>query len=254
MNRLPERARAHMLGTAIAALLKRSGFELFIPTQTFSDALHPHDVEHGRRYPFDCDTGAFIYMSIAEHFEMPARLVEIRLSADTSHNYVRWTFSDGGVLDWDANGQTECKTPADHPEYLGTAMTTDETLGYVYTLRGLDLREKGRVQAAVEDYRRSAKLRPLHPGPLNNLAWAIATAPSLQTDILKIEALTAALKAVSIERDPNYLDTLACVHAVMGDFNEAVKIESEAFESGRSEDFRRRIEDFRHKKTCLGAK
>ncbi len=86
----------------------------------------------------------------------------------------------------------------------------------------------------MEDYGKARKvyekilaLDPNRPVSLNNLAWLLATADDPRMRNTKL-ALALAKKAVSMERSPVYLDTLAEAYFVNGDRQEAVATIKEA--------------------------
>lgn len=52
-------------------------------------------------YVADCDTLSFIYLSIADSFKLPLRIMERSGTSDKDpgHNFVRWEVSEGVALD-----------------------------------------------------------------------------------------------------------------------------------------------------------
>jgi TPR repeat protein len=80
---------------------------------------------------------------------------------------------------------------------------------------------------AVELYARHLEAEPVRAG--NMIAWIRATHPdpSLRDGE---EAVRLALRVVELAPGPDYLDTLAAAHAERGDFDEAVRVQSEALE------------------------
>ena len=65
------------------------------------------------------------------------------------------------------------------------------------------------------------------------------------------EALQLSTDACDIRRSADNLDTLACVHAELGDFETAIEIEEEAYEQEPSPDLAKIISAFRADKTWL---
>ena len=61
------------------------------------------------------------------------------------------------------------------------------------------------------------------------LAWLLATCPDAKIHDGK-EAVSFALKAVSIDRNAQYLDTLAAAQARKGDFKQAVETQQAALD------------------------
>ena len=95
---------------------------------------------------------------------------------------------------------------------------------YAATLTGLD-----QVERAVEQYRKALALKPDQVEVLNGLAWILATAPS---DALRqgAEAVRLAEQAceLTLQREPQLLQTLAAAYAEAGRFADAVKTAEKA--------------------------
>jgi tetratricopeptide (TPR) repeat protein len=250
--------QARQISKKISDTLKARGFALYIPTETVSDALIDRNLSgEPERHIFDCDTGSFIFLTVAENLGAPVALVEITLPSGSGHNYVRWRIDDQTSFDWDMNGQSECVTPANIASYEGKSMTRQETLGYALTLRASLWETSGLYGSANSDYREAMKLYPQAPGSYNNFAWMIATKEMPGRKKLEQDALVAAEHAVTIARKPNYLDTLACVCALQGNFQQAIKYESEAAAGdSRNSSFQERLAQFKspNPKDCTGAK
>jgi tetratricopeptide (TPR) repeat protein len=253
-----DRDKALAASLATRDVLLAYDFALFIPVKTLADALWANNPVPGAgRYLFDCDTGSFIYLSVADALGLTAQLVDITLPSGSGHNYVEWAVAQGPHLEWDPNGQSECQTPANLPVYEGRAMNRDETIGYVYYLRALTRKASGQLRLALEDYHHAEQLRPNAPNAWNNAAWLISTHQELgQRLVLATEAIDAAQKAVRLNRSANYLDTLACAFAAAGKLSEAAVLEAEAVAAAPSNtDFQRRLNRFRGNEkssTCFG--
>ena len=71
------------------------------------------------------------------------------------------------------------------------------------------------------------------PFALNEIAWAM-----VELKIVDPTSLEIAEKAVALSPVPSNKDTLACVHAALGNFKEAVKIEKEALAEEKDESSR----------------
>lgn len=73
-----------------------------------------------------------------------------------------------------------------------------------------------------------------HPRALNDYAWLLATS---EFDEVRNgqQAVTLALQAVSRERSPSYLDTLAAAYAETGKFDRAVETQRQALELAAGE-------------------
>ena len=66
------------------------------------------------------------------------------------------------------------------------------------------------------------------------------------------EALEAAKQAVILSRTANHLDTLACVHALAGNFKEAARLELEAVELSGKPSFEEKLAKFAQETDCTG--
>ena len=86
------------------------------------------------------------------------------------------------------------------------------------------LQSDGRAVDSIDHYREAVRLQPNWVGPLNGLAWMLATHPDARANHPK-QALELALRAAELteHRQPSVLDTLAVAHAAAGDFENAVK-------------------------------
>ena len=82
--------------------------------------------------------------------------------------------------------------------------------------------EMALYQSAIEDLRMLTTASPKTAEFVNALAWLLATCPDARFHNGN-EALSIALKAVSIDRNAQYLDTLAAAQARRGDFKQAVE-------------------------------
>jgi tetratricopeptide (TPR) repeat protein len=87
----------------------------------------------------------------------------------------------------------------------------------------------GLYQAAIEDLSKAVTLSPETAEYANALAWLLATCPDAKLQDGR-EAVHFALKAVSIDRNAQYLDTLAAAHARKGDFKKAVETQKTALD------------------------
>jgi tetratricopeptide (TPR) repeat protein len=87
----------------------------------------------------------------------------------------------------------------------------------------------GLYQPAIEDLHMAATLSPKTAVYANALAWLLATCHDAKIHNGK-EAVRFAHKAVSIDRNAQYLDTLAAAQARNGDFKQAVETQQEALD------------------------
>lgn len=117
-------------------------------------------------------------------------------------------------------------------------VTLQENLAVVY-------QELGKYDEAVETYNRILEIDSNRAVSLNNLAWLLVTAPH---ERLRDEAraLDLAKKAVSLERSPVFLDTLAEAYYVQGFKAEAVAAirEAIAIEKGDTRYYEKQLNKF----------
>jgi hypothetical protein len=85
----------------------------------------------------------------------------------------------------------------------------------------------------------------------NNFGWLVATKEFDGRDSVKKEALEHAKRAIELLRNANHLDTLACVNALNGDFNAAIRETKEAISLGASE-LTSRIDLYKKQRDCTG--
>ena len=95
--------------------------------------------------------------------------------------------------------------------------------------RGQLFAEMGLYQPAIEDLHMAATSSPKTAVYANALAWLLATCPDAKIHDGK-EAVSFALKAVSIDRNAQYLDTLAAAQARKGDFKQAAETQKAALD------------------------
>lgn len=95
--------------------------------------------------------------------------------------------------------------------------------------RGQLYAEMGLYEPALQDLRRVATREPENAVFANALAWLLATCPDAKIHDGE-EAVRLALKAVSIDRNAQYLDALAAAQARKGDFEQAVKTQQAALD------------------------
>ena len=245
-----------MISKVIGDTLAQNGLGLYIPTETLSDALLDRSTSGGPpRHIFDCDTGSFIFLTVADSLKAPVSLVDITLPSGAGHNYVQWKLDDAHSINWDMNGRGECRTPPSLPVYQGKPMSRQQTWGYALALRAKIWENRQQFDRAVSDYKAAMELYPEAPISYNNFAWLIATKKIPNRQTFLDDALTAALRSTSIDDSANDLDTLACVYALRGDLQQAVKVESEAVrKSPNNPDFMSRLSLFNSQKDCTGAK
>jgi hypothetical protein len=246
--------QARAVSKAISHELTRRGFALYIPTDTLSDALiNRNQPSEPERHVFDCDTGSFIFITMAQNLGASISLVDITLPSGNGHNYVQWRLDEQGMsMNWDTNQQGECRTPPNLPGYQGKPMSADATRGYTLALRAGLWSKRGDFDRALEDDRSAMRLYSQAPIGYNNFAWLIATKEFPNRKELLPEALRNANHAVSLNRLPNYLDTLACLRALGGNFDQAVNVETEATAHSSQQSFADNLARFRDHQDCTG--
>jgi tetratricopeptide (TPR) repeat protein len=114
--------------------------------------------------------------------------------------------------------------------------------------RAVVLASLGRQAEAILEYESVLIRDPSSAGTLNNLAWLLATARDTALRDCR-RAIDYSRKAVAVIRSAAWLDTLATAYAECGDFESAVKIETEALNLSQPPNpaFKKRLELYRHK-------
>jgi len=251
-----QRQQAAAISKTISDVLENYHFQIFIDTETLSDALIDRVDSNGSRVRiFDCDTGSLIFLTIAENLHVSVAMVEIPLAGNNDHNYVRWLSNGESYFEWDLNRRSARSTPSGLPWPYGKSMTRDEALAYSLSLRPKLWERRGRYDDAVHDYQTALMLYGGATG-YNNFSWLIATRTVAGRMQLQKAALFAAEKAMGIYPKPNHRDTLACAYALMGDFERAFEEEGKAAEEQPDEVFKARKAGFKMKppRDCTGYK
>ena len=241
----------------IDSVLVENNYVVFINTKTLSDALTPgiptsggavvrtpQMESHRKKFPdatyyrFDCDTGTIIYLDILQRLGEPVVMFET-----PKHNCLRWDLSPTKHINWDVNDAASYTDDehrqgvphtagnfdltAERSEHYLLDMTSDEVEAYHLAIVAGLYKARGKYDQAIECYEASIVGRPYVAMPRNNLAWMIATEPSLQTSKLHELALTMAQSAVDLEpKNGNHVDTLAAVYAARHEFEKAIAVES----------------------------
>jgi tetratricopeptide (TPR) repeat protein len=242
-----KRRQAAMISKTISDVLNEHNFQIFVDTETLSDALIDRvDSTGSKRRIFDCDTGSFIFLTIAENLGAPVALVEIPIAGNNDHDYVRWLSNGVSLLEWDMNQRSIRSTPSDLPWPFGKSMTRDESLALALSLRPKLWQRRERYDDAIRDYQAALMLYGGATG-YNNFAWLVATRNVSGRAQLEKAALFAAENAVAIYPKPNYRDTLACVYALGGNFDRALEEEEIAVRGQPDADFKMREARFKMK-------
>lgn len=206
---------------------------------------------------FDCDTGSFLYLAIADHLNLPIAMVEVENPGESSlrgfgdHNFVRWQLSDGRTVDWDPNDEQRRTGDIVGARY-GFAWSDNDVLGYVHFLRGISWQKLDRYPKAISDYQESIRLFPRSSSARNNLAWLLVTVKDLQHLGLAKEALLRAQESVRLHPSPSARDTLACAYALLGRFDEAIAVQRSLILEEAAQMFRNRLRMFERGQNCLG--
>jgi tetratricopeptide (TPR) repeat protein len=170
------------------------------------------------------------------YFYRANALFELRRYAEALADYNRfipttgghvWALHQRGLTHW-AMGQRRLAV-ADFDKALES---NSDAIAVLFD-RGQLLEEMGLYKSAIKDLRRAETLAAEYysssPAAANALAWLLATCPDAKIHDGR-EAVRLALKAVSIDRNAQNLDTLAAAQARKGDFKQAVKTEQAAMD------------------------
>jgi hypothetical protein len=254
-SRADQREQAERISRNISNTMAKHGFELYVDTETLSDALldmgQTGGVEH---HIYDCDTGSFIFVTVAENLKAAVAMVEIPIAdSEMEHNYVRWLVGDESLFEWDMNRESSRSTPQGLTGNYGKSMSREATLGYARALRAKLWKRQKLYDRAISDYLASMKS---YPGlyARNSFAWLVATQEVSNRPVLQKKALAAANEVVASYPTPNFKDTLACIYALGGDFQRAIEIETDVAQTSRTTAFRERLTLFRSDKPkdCTG--
>jgi len=248
-----EKKRAVATFEAIARAIRTNGFQHKI-------GIYPHsltEVLSSTSKLFDCDTGSFIFLSVAEKLNLPVSMVEVEVPSYSpsrefgDHNFVRWTLKDGNTVDWDPNDENQRHGDAQSSLY-GFAWTKEQLIGYVFFARGLDWEKQGYFKKALDDYEQSIRLFPTWPKAKNNVAWLFASRSELQHLGREKEALTLAKEVVALHPTANNKDTLACAYALNGDFENAIEVQKSVVAANpHAPSFADNLRKMQSRKNCL---
>jgi sulfatase modifying factor 1 len=138
-------------------------------------------------------------------------------------------------------------------EDLDQAIKLDDADPWLLLARGNMRWANKEFAGATEDFQAAVALRDNNPFLHNALAWYLATCKEAKARNGQ-KALEHAQKAMELARGPHayFLDTLAAAHAELGQFEEAVRFQSQANDlltlmRGIQEPHRERLELYRQK-------
>lgn len=180
-------------------------------------------------YILDCDISSIVYVGVGDALGLDLHLVDL-----PDHMFVRWKLGDGSHLNWDTNdAQTipDKEYASDYSLgkrirkqriYLATMKRREEE-GFAYFLRATRLEEDGENKRAIADLIKARELYPQSTQAASELAWLYAT-----TDGIEIEDRFDAvdLAKFALEYEPKcgeFWDSLAAVHAALGQFKQAAE-------------------------------
>ncbi|WP_426749864.1 hypothetical protein [Myxococcus sp. Y35] len=166
-------------------------------------------------YLGDCDTLAFLYMSMGDAIGLPLELVERPAGEDVvGHNWIQWTNKTASI-GWDTLRAEEYS--------ITTPLTRSQAIGYVQKLTAFNWKDRGNYFKAAERFKQSIQRFPV-ASTFNEYAWLLSTAPDPK---VRDPAVARSLARVAVEKScTRYsLGTLAAAHAAAGDFSQAVSIQ-----------------------------
>ena len=111
------------------------------------------------------------------------------------------------------------------------AIKIDPQFSRPYYNRGIVYGKKREYRRAVADFEQAIHLDPNDPSAYNSAAWILAscTADDCRDGAKAVDLATQACKLTNW-KDPDYLDTLGVAYAEVGNFDQAIKMESQALQ------------------------
>ena len=130
---------------------------------------------------------------------------------------------------------------------FSSAISIDPEDWMSYYNRGEAWKKSGDLNKAIDDFKKSLNLNQKNQYAYNSLALIYTLSYGKEFYNPK-KGLNLAKKAVSIEKAPEFLDTLAFAYAELGEFTKAVDLEKEVFELTQSPEILKIIKAFQEKK------
>lgn len=119
--------------------------------------------------------------------------------------------------------------------HLREAVRLDPNLAMAHYLLGVVLMKTGETDEAFACLDESLRLRPDWAGPMNDLAWYLATSKNTKYyDPERAIVLAERACELSDYKKPEFLDTLAVAYAAKGDFSKAIEVSGNALELCRA--------------------
>ncbi len=235
VDALPPDRRPGDLFHAIQSVFGEQGYVLRVPTLLLTDALTTN------RY--DCDTGSFLFLSVAQRADLPLELVEV-----PEHNFVRWV-SEGSHLNWDINDATSYTDaryidgwyvsrhvdPDSDPTFGGYMVphTRSHIDGYHDFLLGLYAGRANDAALKEQLLLRSIERRPGVGKSLAGLAWLYASHEDYTGDEHRRIALEYGRAAYErLPGDTFFQKVYSCALAANGRFDEAIAFERDHVANG----------------------
>lgn len=206
----------------------------------------------------DCDLSSLLYLSIGEVLQIPLFMVEV-----PRHNFIRWRLNNDSYLNWDTNWGYSKYTDDLYANHYGVKqehinnctylvdLSIEEVKGYFCFIRGITFHRKRSFQNAINEYQTSISKYKRSPLARNNIAWLFVSVREVQKMISRGDALQYAIEACEIYRVANNIGTLACVYAEQGDFQNAIKMATEAYDLSGNAIYPEWISGFHEGKTLL---